>query len=67
MVYVGINNYPNTKEHFENPDLFKQKQTEGNALQMKRGANLKIFACKQIVLLRQEARDQLFCYANLEI
>lgn len=40
MVYVGINNYPNTKEHFENPDSFlSKKQTEGNALQMKRGAS----------------------------
>lgn len=39
MVYVGVNNYPNTKEEFaQAADFMNEAKTEGNALNMKRGA-----------------------------
>ncbi len=39
MVYVGVNNYPNTKEAFaQAADFMNEAKTEGNALNMKRGA-----------------------------
>lgn len=39
MVYVGVNNYPNTKEEFaQAADFMNVAKAEGNALNMKRGA-----------------------------
>lgn len=38
-IYVGVNNYPNTKESLNNPELFlNKKQVGDNALKMIRGA-----------------------------
>lgn len=70
MVYVGVNNYPNTNEQFAEAAAFvKAPNAEGNALNIKRGAwsfeQIRMRADKHVAAGNKRPRVTMLQFGNI--
>ena len=70
MVYVGVNNYPNTKEEFtQAADFMNAAKDEGNALNMRRGAwsfeQIRLRTDKHVAAGKKRPRVTMLQFGNI--